>query len=102
MSLQKKFLKSSNFCTVTFSLPKEAANGATEVQILGDFNDWNPDEGIPMKAKNGAFRATINLPCNKEYQFRYLINHSNWENDWDADKYIPTPFGVENSVVITA
>ena len=101
MSLQKKFLKSSNVCTVTFCLPKIAVNGATEVKILGDFNEWNIDRGIPMIAKNGEFKASVNLPCNEEYQFRYLIDNSNWENDWAADKYVSTPFGVDNSVVIT-
>lgn len=102
MSLQKKFLKSSNVCTVTFSLPKEAVNGATEVKILGDFNNWDADKGVSMKNKNGEFKASMNLPCNEEYQFRYLIDNTVWENDWIADKYVPTPFGTDNSVVITA
>jgi len=99
MSLKKKFLKSGNLCTVTFSLPKESLNGATEVKILGDFNEWNADRGIPMKDKSGIFTGSINLPCNEEYQFRYLIGNGTWENDWAADKYVASPFGVENSVV---
>jgi hypothetical protein len=41
----------------------------------------------------------VELESGKEYQFRYLINGETWENDFEADAYAPTPFGVENSVV---
>jgi len=50
--------------------------------------------------KDGSFTVTINLEQGREYQFRYLIDEMNWENDWDADKYLPSHFGnCENSVV---
>jgi hypothetical protein len=30
-----------------------------------------------------------------------LIDETKWENDWHADKYVPTPYGnAENSVVV--
>lgn len=99
MSLQKQFLKSKQACKVTFTLPREAADGATNVKLLGDFINWELDKAIPMKAKNGAFSATVELEAGKEYQFRYLIDNKTWENDWEADNYAPTPFGVQNSVV---
>jgi hypothetical protein len=35
-----------------------------------------------------------------EYKFRYLIDDSRWENDWNADRYIPNSFGSEDSLVI--
>lgn len=100
MSVQKQFLKSKQTCKVTFTLPKEAVNGATDVKLLGDFVNWELDKAVPMKAKNGAFSATVELEAGKEYQFRYLIDNNTWENDWEADKYAPTPFGVQNSVVV--
>ncbi len=102
MSLQKKFNKSNHACTVTFCLPKEAVNGAHDIKLLGDFNDWDIAKAIPMKAKNGAYLASINLKPDQEYQFRYLLDGAIWENDWEADRYAPTPFGVENSVVVTS
>ena len=70
--------------------------------VIGDFNNWN-EKGTPMKSlKNGAFTATIDLESNKEYQFRYLINDAVWENDWDADKYVPNEYGdSDNSIVVT-
>ena len=100
MSLQKQFLDKKQACKVTFCLPKEAVNGAKEVKILGDFNQWDPESGVRMKAKNGEYSASIELESGKEHQFRYLLDNETWENDWAADKYVPTPYGVENSVVV--
>ena len=101
MSLQKQFLKSKQACKVTFSLPKEGAKGARTVKLVGDFNNWETKKGIPMKIKDGAYTAAVELESGKEYQFRYLIDNKTWENDWEADKYAPTDFGAENSVVVT-
>lgn len=103
MSIKKKFLKNKPVCKATFELSKEAAQAATSVRVVGDFNNWDPKEGVPMKAlKDGKFTATIDLEAGKEYQFRYLIDESRWENDWEADKYVPTEFGAENSVIVAA
>ncbi len=97
--LKKQFLKSKSLCKVTFSLPKKAVNNATEVRVLGEFNDWKWENGFPMKATKQDFKAVIELEPGREYQFRYLANNQIWENDWAADDYQPTPYGVENSVV---
>jgi len=99
MSLKKQFVKSRKKCKVTFQLPIKATNGGTEVKVVGDFNDWSWEKGIPMKVKKDAFVAETELPMGQSYQFRYLIDAREWENEWDADNYISTPFGVENSVV---
>ncbi|MDO8366795.1 MAG: isoamylase early set domain-containing protein [Saprospiraceae bacterium] len=102
MSLHKKNNKSGKTCTVTFCLPKEIANGAMDIKVLGDFNDWDVSKAISMRSKNGEYRASVDLERDKEYQFRYLIDNKIWENDSAADKYVPTPFGVENSVVVAS
>lgn len=100
MSLEKKFLKSKPICKVTFRLPAEAVETAENVVLVGDFNEWDKENGVAMKQlKNGSFKTTIDLETGKSYEFRYLINGEKWENDWEADKYIPTPYGTENSVV---
>jgi 1,4-alpha-glucan branching enzyme len=101
MSIKKQYLKSRPVCKVTFRLPKKAAGSAKAVHIVGEFNDWNI-YATPMRGlKSGEFAVTLDLDIDREYQFRYLIDDQVWENDWDADKYLPTPFGdVENSVVI--
>lgn len=97
--IKKQFLKSKPVCKATFTLPAEAAPEAKTVEILGDFNNWK--EGVTMKKqKSGIFKAIVELETGKEYQFRYLIDGETWENDWEADKYVSTPYGTENSVVV--
>ena len=100
MSLKKQYLKRAPICKVTFSLPKEGGGSASAAHVVGDFNDWN-ETAAPMKRlKNGNFTLTIALESNREYQFRYLLDGQRWENDWNADKYVPNDYGSENSVVV--
>jgi 1,4-alpha-glucan branching enzyme len=101
MALEKKYLEDSSLCKVTFSLSKEAAKSAETVHLVGEFNDWD-EKATPMKQlKDGSFSVTLDLETGREYQFRYLIDDKIWENDWNSDKYVLTPFGdCENSVVI--
>ena len=97
--LKKQFLKTRNVCKVTFSLPA-AVQGET-VYLVGDFNNWD-EQASPMKRqKDGSFTVTVDLDKDREYQFRYLVNGSEWHNDWEADKYVPNPFSGDNSVVVT-
>jgi 1,4-alpha-glucan branching enzyme len=101
MSIKKQYLKSKLICKVTFKLPKEAAGSAKTVHVVGDFNGWSAYADRMKSLKNGAFTATIDLELNREYQFRYLIDGKNWENDLNADKYVTTIYGdSENSVVV--
>ncbi|RJQ15099.1 MAG: glycoside hydrolase [Nitrospiraceae bacterium] len=98
--LKKQYLKSNGSCKVTFRLPKEAAADAQIVTVVGDFNNWSITENRMKKLKDGAFTLTLDLPCNREYRFRYFIDSRRWENDWSADKYVPNDFGTDDSVVI--
>lgn len=101
MSLKKQYLTKKPVCKVTFRLPAEAIGPARSVHVLGDFNVWDPFATPMKRLKNGDFTVTINLETDREYQFRYLIDESRWENDWCADSYIPSPFPYcVNSVVI--
>ena len=99
-SLKKQYVKANNICKVTFRLPKDAAHNAELVTIVGDFNNWNLTENKMKKLKNGDFTLTLDLPCSREYRFRYLIDANRWENDWFADKYLPNNFGADDSVVV--
>ena len=52
------------------------------------------------KAKDGSFKATLELPVGRKYEFRYLIDNAIWENDWAADDYkFIAQFNIDNSVV---
>jgi 1,4-alpha-glucan branching enzyme len=98
--ITKQFMKAKPVCKATFTLPVEVAPEAQTIQVLGEFNNWDPSTGIEMKKqKNGFFKATVELEAGKEYQFRYLVDGNTWINDQEADKYVPTQFGSENSVI---
>lgn len=97
--LKKDYSKTKPVCKVTFTLPLEAAQGGKEVRILGDFNEWSWEKGYKMKAAKAEFTTEVELAAGQDYQFRYLIDNHIWENDWNADNYIATPFGAYNSVV---
>ena len=100
MSFQKHYLKSKPVCKVTFKLSKDEAKNAEKVCIVGDFNDWDMAKTPMKKLKNGSFSSTLDLPKDAEYQFRYLLNDEQWENDWNADAYITSPVSFdENSVL---
>lgn len=96
---KKKYLKTK--CKVTFELPEAVAERANTVNLVGDFNNWD-EQATPMEKKKGnRFSVTLDLEPNREYQYRYLINGQSWENDWEADKYVPNPFSGDNSVIST-
>lgn len=97
--LKKQFLKTKDAVKVTFSLP-EAVQGET-VFLVGDFNNWDEAATAMKRQKNGSFTVTLDLERNREYQFRYLVNGTEWHNDWEADKYVPNPYSGDNSVVVT-
>ena len=101
MSLKKSFSKDKKTCKVTFSVSKEAAQGAKKINLAGDFNSWSSTDTPLKQGKDGSFSVTVELPVDHEFQFRYLLDGCRWENDWKADKYIPAPFSnTDNSVVI--
>lgn len=102
MALKKSFSKDGKKCTVTFSVSPEAAKDVSKANVVGDFNSWSSTDTPMKKAKDGSFTAKIELDADREYQFRYLLDGTRWENDWKADKYIPAPYSnADNSVVVT-
>lgn len=99
--LKKKYLKTKHACNVTFVLPCLAAPGASMVCIVGDFNNWSINSHPMKRLKSGDFSICLELEPGRHYQYRYLIDDLRWENDWEADSYVATPYGdSENSVVI--
>jgi 1,4-alpha-glucan branching enzyme len=101
MSIQKRYLKSRPVCKVTFSLPREAVKSAKSVSIVGEFNQWDSSTNPLRKQKDGSFTTTLDLEKGREYQYRYLLDGLVWENDWKADRYVPSGIDAcEKSVVV--
>ena len=101
MSIKKQYLKSKPICKVTFRIPEQIGNGASDAYIVAEFNGWSTGAHPMKRLKNGAFTTTVDLKAGKEYQFRYLLDGASWIDEAEADKYVDTPFGdSRNSVVV--
>ncbi len=83
---------------VTFTMP--VGTWADSIHLVGDFNDWNPS-ATPLQLREDSWSVTLDLEPNRTYQYRYLINGTEWCNDWRADSYMPNELGGDNSVVTT-
>jgi chromosome partitioning protein len=71
---------------------------ARNVQVAGDFNDWNPGDGALLDPDGeGVWSRVIRLEPGR-YQYRYRID-GQWGTDPHNPESIETPFGVVNSVV---
>ncbi len=71
---------------IRFTLPAANIIGADECVLLGEFNNWNLDEGIFLqKQADGSMTAEVELVAGKEYQYRYLLSNGRWVND-DGEK----------------
>ena len=93
MCIEKQILPKNKFCKVKFIVPKEVAETAKSANLVGDFNDWDT-AAIPMKkARGGSYHVSLELEAGKEYQFRYLLDNQRWENDINADKFVPSGYG---------
>ncbi|MBI4789781.1 MAG: isoamylase early set domain-containing protein [Chloroflexi bacterium] len=94
--LKRDVSKNGKTCKVTFELPAQV--NAQTACLCGEFNDWD-EKSHPMKrGKDGSFSLTISLTTGQSYRFRYLLDGERWENDWEADAYVPNEFGSEDSV----
>ena len=102
MAIKKRYLKTKPICKVTFKFEPLDNNVYHSVHLVGDFNNWDQNSHRLKKlVKDDTYSIVVDLEKGKEYQFRYLLNGTDWVNEPSADKHIPTPFGdSENSVVI--
>lgn len=101
MSLDKKYLKSKSTCKVKFIAPPELAREARKIYLAGDFNNWDFHDTQLKRQKDGTYATTLELEAGSEYEYRYVLDGERWENDYAADKYVPSKIGnVDNSVVV--
>jgi 1,4-alpha-glucan branching enzyme len=84
---------------IVFELP--ACVWADRIFVSGDFNGWSTDNLAMVQERDGVWRATIELPANRRYQFRYLID-GQWQTEWHADGFADSGHGSQNSVLETS
>ncbi|MCQ8878421.1 isoamylase early set domain-containing protein [Pseudoalteromonas shioyasakiensis] len=95
--LSKRFFKTKDEAEVTFEFSHPEAE---KVQLVAEFTDWQP-VAMKFNKKERCFKIKQRLPNDKQFHFRYLVNDSIWDNDHQADDYVPNSFGSENSIVNT-
>ena len=80
---------------ILFSL---LARRAKDVQLVGDFTDWEARPIIMdrMKPRSRTFGAAVDLPPGT-YQYRFIVD-GKWVEDPNADS-VPNDFGTRNSVI---
>ncbi|HNU89187.1 MAG TPA: glycoside hydrolase family 13 [Ferruginibacter sp.] len=86
---------------VRFTLPASNMADASECILVGEFNNWNPGEGIVLqREEDGSMKAELELAGGREYQYRYLLSNGRWVND-DGEKVVTEVYGysVENCII---
>lgn len=86
---------------VTFELSANIVAEATSGILVGEFNNWDFDNGISLKKqKDGSLKTSLELEEGKTYQYRYFLNDGRWVNDDRANNYnFVSEYQVENCVV---
>ncbi len=82
---EKNYIMTKN---ITFTLPAEALDGASEAFLLGDFNNWSLEKAPKLeKQKDGSLKTVAKLEEGKTYHYRFLLNDGRWVNDYNAQSY---------------
>jgi hypothetical protein len=83
---------------IIFTLPGEVQ--ASSVALCGEFNGWSAHDIRLERGGDGSWRAGVALEPGHSYRYRYLLDGERWENAWQADRYVPNPYGSTDSVVV--
>jgi len=98
--IEKKYLKTKPQCKVKFALPANLVGNATSIAVVGDFNNWDCTTNLMKKQKSGMFVSTFNLSIDTVYQFRYVVDGTEWINDDMADDYVPSPISDDKNGIL--
>lgn len=81
--------------TFTFSPPAPAKT----VTLAGTFNNWNKNaQPMELEASTGVWTVTLEL-LEGEYQYKFVVNDSDWFHDPKQELKAPDGFGGYNSVL---
>jgi 1,4-alpha-glucan branching enzyme len=97
--IHKQLASTCEKVRVTFELP--SCLWADRIFVVGDFNQWRHHETPLNQDREGVWRAVIDLPVGRQYQFLYLID-GKWQQDQGADGACPNELGSENSILDTS
>lgn len=91
-----KPVKNSDKISVLFET--DAYDEANKVTLVGDFNGWEPTRTPMKKRKDGSWSVAVRLDKGSRYEYRFVVDGSDWAPDPGAD-LVPNGYGGQNSVV---
>jgi len=96
--ITKNYSKTGKSCRVTFR--HTPTTEVEKVLLVGEFNQWGENSlDVLKKRKDGSFSITLSINAGSTYRFRYLLDEKQWENDEQADDYVPNIFGSKDAVL---
>lgn len=72
------------------------SSDAKEVNLVGDFNNWNPKKHPMKKDDNGRWTKAVILPPG-QYEYKFLVD-GQWKQDPQNDRISQNNFGTYNNV----
>ena len=97
--IKKQTANRSGEVKVTFVLSDCDDTG--RVSVVGDFNNWTPEEHKLVRRSNRTQSTSVKLPAGQRFAFRYLSDGGDWFNDEAADGWEPNGYGSDNCIVLT-
>lgn len=73
------------------------ASHASQIHLVGSFNDWSPQKHPMKKNGNGTWRRSVMLPAGA-YECKFLVD-GRWIEDPDNERRCVNCYGSLNSIV---
>ena len=70
--------------------------GARDVQLVGDFTNWQERPIRLRKESDGVWQAAVPLEPGTHY-YRFLVD-GQWRDDPECPVHVPNPFGGQDAV----
>ena len=74
------------------------APSASQVHIVGDFNDWDSEASPLQRMDQGVWTITIPLAPGR-YQYTFVVDGTSWVADPGAPRTLEDDFGRPNSII---
>jgi 1,4-alpha-glucan branching enzyme len=78
----------------TLNMPK-----AKSVTVAGSFNAWDTKKTPLRKESNSGWKTTVWLPPGR-YEYRFVIDGTQWLTDPNAKEAVDNGMGSSNSVLV--
>ena len=87
--------KTREFLPVTFQFSK---TDATNVFVVGDFNNWTPDDKAKLEKVDGVWKNSLSLKPGS-YRYRFVVD-GRWQEDPGNANAEKNPFGELDSILL--